>query len=201
LPLAAAFRGRFRAAVRRRTVTVLFGAALIASGCGGGERQDADEPSGTFKVEVNASFPTKQRLARQEQMVVEVRNTDSKAIPNVAVTIDPGFSARSNRADLADPNRPVWIVDDGPLGGGTAYTNTWALGDLPAGESKKFVWKVTPVRSGSYEVSYQVSAGLDGKAKADGDTRGSFDVNVSNKPSQARVDPDTGAVIRDDEEQ
>lgn len=185
--------------MRRTIVTALFGAALLVSGCGGGERQDADEPSGTFKVDVSASFPTEQRLARQEQMVVEVRNTDSKAIPNVAVTIQPGFSTRSNRADLADPNRPVWIIDDGPVGGGTAYTNTWALGELAAGQSKKFVWKVTPVRSGSYEVEYRVSAGLDGKAKADGDTAGTFNVSVSNKPAQARVDPETGAVIRDDE--
>ena len=185
--------------MRRGTFTGLFALAVVATGCGGGERQDADEPAGNFKVEVSADFPEKQRLARQEQMVVEVRNTDSKAIPNVAVTIEPGFSTRSERQDLADPNRPVWIVDDGPLGGGTAYTNTWALGALPAGESKKFVWKVTPVRSGAYEVGYRVSAGLDGKAKAEGEIDGSFDVRVSDKPSQARVDPETGEVIRNDE--
>ena len=181
----------------------MFALAVVAAGCGGGERQDADEPAGNFKVEVSADFPEKQRLARQEQMVVEVRNTDTKAIPNVAVTIEPGFSTRSERSDLADPNRPVWIVDDGPLGGGTAYTNTWALGNLPAGETRKFVWKVTPVRSGSYEVSYRVSAGLDGKAKAQGadgnQPEGSFDVSVSRRPAQARVDPETGKVIRDDE--
>src|SRR5690348_10147104 len=66
---AAFLRGRFRAAVRRRTVTALGAVALVAAGCGSGTRQDASEPLGTFKVDVvKASFPAKQRLARQEQL-------------------------------------------------------------------------------------------------------------------------------------
>jgi hypothetical protein len=191
--------------VRRRTFTGLCAVAVLVSGCGGGTRQDANEASGTFNVDVvSASFAEKQKLARQEQLVVEVRNADTKTIPNVAVTIDPGFAVRSNRQDLADPNRPVWIVDDGPLGGGTAYTNTWALGPLKAGETKKFVWKVTPVRSGSHEVRYHVAAGLNGKAKAQGAggkaAEGTFTVNISQKPSQATVDPETGKVIRNDDD-
>jgi hypothetical protein len=136
-------------------------------------------------------------------MVVEVRNSDTKTVGNLAVTIEPGFTMRSNREDLADPNRPVWIVDDGPVGGGTAYTNTWALGALKAGETRRFVWKVTPVRPGTHEVRFRVAAGLNGKAKAQtqggGAPEGSFNVTVSSKPSQATVDPETGAVIRDDE--
>ncbi|MCW2996584.1 MAG: hypothetical protein JWN65_133, partial [Solirubrobacterales bacterium] len=98
---------------------------------------------------------------------------------------------------------PVWIVDDGPLGGGTAYTNTWALGALKAGETKRFVWKVTPVQAGSHEVRFRVAAGLNGKAKAQAQggkvPEGSFDVTISPKPAQATVDPETGAVIRDDD--
>jgi hypothetical protein len=196
-------RGRFRAAVRRRTITGLCAVTVLASGCGGGDRQDKGEKSATYNVDVvTASFPAKQRLARQERMVVEVRNADTKTIPNVAVTVEPGFTTRSNRQDLADPNRPVWIVDDGPIGGGTAYTNTWALGALKAGETRKFVWKVTPVQSGSHEVRFRVAAGLNGKAKAQGQggnaAEGSFDVTISPKPAQATVDPDTGEVIRDD---
>lgn len=188
--------------MRRRTVTGLCAVAVVITGCSGGTRQDADEPEGTFNVDVvSATFPERQRLARQERLVIEVRNADTKTIPNVAVTIQPGFSVRSNRQDLADPNRPVWIVDEGPKGGGTAYTSTWALGELKAGESKRFVWKVTPVRSGSHEVGFRVAAGLDGRAKAQGDggnaAADSFDVKISDKPAQARVDPKTGKVIRD----
>lgn len=187
--------------MRRSIAIALSALATLAAGCGGGERQDADEPEGTFRVEVvDARFPADQRLAGQEELVVEVRNADTKRIPNVAVTLAPGFSARSERTDLAAPDRPVWIVDEGPTGGVTAYTNTWALGALEAGESKRFVWKVTPVRPGAHEVGWRVAAGLDGKARAEatagGAPEGVFNVSISGKPAQAHVDPETGEVIR-----
>ena len=174
--------------------------ALLASGCGGGERQDEDEPSGNYSVEVvEASFPAQQRLAEKVALRLRVRNADSKTIPNLAVTVN-GFSRRSQQPGLADPNRPVWVIDDGPRGGVTAYTNTWSLGKVRAGETKEFVWEVTPVKAGDYEVSYSVAAGLDGKAKAvlaGGDRpTGNFSVSVAREPDDARVDPDTGRVIR-----
>jgi hypothetical protein len=177
-------------------------AVLVASGCGGGgERQDEDEPRGDFPVEVvDASFPSGQRLAEQERLRLRIRNAGDKAIPNLAVTVD-GFGTRSEQPGLADPNRPVWVIDDGPRGGITAYTNTWALGRVPAGETKEFVWKVTPVKAGSFEVKYRVAAGLDGKARAVGSggerPAGTFSVNVSRKPDDARVDPDSGNVVRE----
>ena len=174
--------------------------ALVLAGCGGGERQDADEPEGNFSVDVvSAEFPEQQRLAEKVALRLRVRNTDSKAIPNLAVTVD-GFSRRSEQPGLADPSRPVWIVDDAPRGGVTAYTNTWALGRVPAGETKEFVWQVTPVKAGNFEVKYRVAAGLDGKAKAvlaGGDRpAGAFEVNISKEPDQSRVDPDTGEVVK-----
>lgn len=181
----------------------------VAAGCGGGKRQDADEPSGTFKVAVErASFPQRQRLAEQEELHVVVRNADSRTIPNVVVTItsdDPknptgGFTTRSQQAGLADPRRPIWIVDAGPTGGGTAYVGTWALGPLRAGQSRDFVWKVTAVQPGTHTVRYRVAAGLDGKARAESaggdEAAGAFRVDISGKPSQATVDPETGAVVR-----
>jgi hypothetical protein len=175
--------------------------AFAVAGCGGGERQDKNEPSGTFSMNVvKAAFPESQSLAKQEAMTISVKNTDSRAIPDLAVTVD-SFSTRSQQAGLADPERPVWIVDQGPTGGTTAYTNTWALGRVPPGATKTFEWKVTPVRAGTYRISYRVAAGLDGKAKArldGGDpVEGTFTVNVSKKPSQSRVDPESGEVIRD----
>lgn len=176
--------------------------ALLASGCGGGgERQDEDEQAGNWTVDVvDASFPTEQRLAEQVALRLRVRNADSSPLPNLAVTVD-GFDQRSEQPGLADPNRPVWIIDDAPRGGVTAYTNTWALGRVNAGETKEFVWRLTPVKAGRFEVKYRVSAGLDGKAKAvlEGGDRpaGSFAVSVAREPDQARVDPDTGDVVRD----
>jgi hypothetical protein len=185
----------------RRAAIALIAVSATASGCGGGDRQDKNEPAGTFNLDVpRADFPTKQRLAKQEELVVEVRNSDRRTIPDVAVTIDPGFTTREDRQDLADPNRPVWIVDSGPRGGTTAYTNTWALGALAPGAVKTFRWRVTPVRAGTFDVHFRVAAGLNGKAKAQGAggqlPEGSFTVKVSGKPAQATVNPETGAVVR-----
>jgi hypothetical protein len=132
-------------------------------------------------------------------MRIRVRNDSERPIPNIALTVD-GFSRRSEQAGLADANRPVWIIDDGPRGGVTAYTNTWALGQVPPGDTKTFEFHVTPVKAGSHEVSYRLSAGLDGKAKArvpgGGRPEGTFSVKVSREPAQSRVDPETGDVVR-----
>jgi hypothetical protein len=177
--------------------------ALALTGCGGGERQDADEPSGTFQVAVvRASFPTKQHLAQPERFVIAVRNTGHETVPNVAVTVS-SFAERSEQAGLADPERAVWIIDSSPSGGDTAYVNTWALGRLAPGQTRRFVWRVTAVKAGTHTVKWQVAAGLNGKAKAtlsgNRAPAGSVTVDVSKKPAQAHVDPETGKVVRDDE--
>jgi len=174
--------------------------ALVASGCGGGQRQDANEPRGTFNVAVvRGSFPLTQHIAKQSRLRISVRNTGSKTVPNVAVTVK-GLSFRDPQPDLADPNRPIWIIDAGPKGGDTAYVGTWALGSLAPGRVKTFEWKVTPTRPGVFDVSYEIAAGLNGKAQArtSGGQRpgGSFTVRVSGKPADARVDPVTGKVVR-----
>jgi hypothetical protein len=176
-------------------------AALAVAGCGGGERQDAAEPSGTFEVDVvSANFPTKQHLAQPERFVIAVRNSGQKTVPNVAVTVS-SFAERSEQAGLADSQRAVWIIDDSPRGGQTAYTNTWALGRLAPGQTRRFVWRVTAVQSGTHTVKWQVAAGLNGKAKAtlsgNRAPAGSVTVDVSDKPGQARVDPKTGKVVRE----
>lgn len=176
-------------------------AALLAlSGCGGGEKQqDEKEPEGNFTVDVDATFPSKQAIAQREKLKISVRNTDSKAIPNVAITVD-SFAKPSKRSDLADRDRPVWILEDGPKGGDTAYTNTWALGRLKPGASRTFTWRVTAIQPGRHTIKYRVAAGLNGKAKAQLDggqvPEGSFTVDVSRKPSPSTVDPETGEVVR-----
>src|SRR5438270_6281752 len=67
----------------RRTMscTVVAGvaASVVLSACGGGQRQDVSEPSGTFHVQVTtASFPTSQRLSQHTHLVIAVRNTGNK---------------------------------------------------------------------------------------------------------------------------
>jgi len=183
-------------------------AAALASGCGGGERQDADEPSGTFKVAVvKASFAKHQRLSDDAVMRIVVRNAGAQTIPNIAVTVtndddakgSAGFATRSADTTLSDPSRPLWIVDKGPHGGDTAYVSTWALGPLPAGRTRVFEWHVTPMVAGTHSLRWHVAAGLNGKAIArtrDGsDAAGTFHVTVSRKPQVAVVDPETGDVV------
>jgi hypothetical protein len=177
-------------------------AALAVPGvaaCGGGARQDAAEPSKTYRMAiVRSSFPARQRLAAPARLVVVVRNTGRATVPNVAVTVE-SFSARSERSDLADAQRPVWVIDRPPAGSTTAYTNTWALGRLPAGATKRFVWRVTPVQTGTHRLRYRVAAGLAGRAKAVlADNRAperELTVQISSRPAPARVDPETGAVV------
>ena len=188
--------------MRRGRSYALAGIATAAlAGCGGDTpRQDADEPKGTWTVDVDAEFPSSQRISQPATMKITVRNRDDRTLPNVAVTVD-SFSRRASQANLADAERPIWVVDDGPRGGQTAYVNTWTLGRMGPGQTKTFEWKVTPVEAGNYRLTYKVAAGLDGRAKArlaGGEVpRGTFDVTVSRAPSQSRVDPDSGEVIRD----
>jgi hypothetical protein len=185
-----------------------FATALLVTGCGGGPRQDANEPKGTYKLEIaDAKFPVSQSIAQSSTMSISVRNSDSKSAPNVAVTVetDPGkpgegtaaFGQRADDSRLADPERPVWVVDDGPKGGDSAATNTWALGPLKAGQTKEFRWKVTAVEPGSYTIRYRVAPGLAGRARIarGGRTDGSFKVQIQDKPVTARVD-DNGKVVR-----
>jgi len=64
-------------------------ASFALAACGGGERQDVDEPEGEFPVAiVNAEFPAKQRLAQTPELLLSVRNDGDETIPDLAVTIN-----------------------------------------------------------------------------------------------------------------
>jgi hypothetical protein len=205
-----------------RTCLIVAGAGLglALSGCGGGSNQAASEPSGNFTVNVKrATFPPSQRLAQHTHMVIAVHNAGSKAIPNVAVTIcnvtcaypapkgqgssSQAFAANINQSYVANPSRPLWIIDRAPgrcgyscLNGGqgaavTAYANTWALGRLAPGKTARFDWAVTAVQAGQHVVAWQVAAGLNGKAKAvlaNGSApHGTFAVQVKTAPARSYV--------------
>ena len=188
--------------------------AALASGCGGSER-NAREVKGIYRVEVlRAHFPAKQAIAHDTKLSMIVRNAGTKTIPNVAVTLD-SFYYTSTYPKLSVNKRPVWIVNTGPGataigppvrseevnppgGGETAYVNTWALGALAPGQSKRFVWKVTPVKAGLHTVHYSVAAGLDGKAVArlagGGRPAGRFIASIAPKPQATHVNPETGRI-------
>ncbi len=182
---------RRTATMRALMLAILALALFAAAGCGGGEKQDADEDEGTWRVEVvDASFPGRQRLADESELRIKVRNADNRAIPNLSVTVD-GFSMRKENLDQSDPQRPIWTVEEGPGNASTAYTDTWAVGTVPKGQTRTLVWKVSAVRAGTYTLRFRVGAGLDGKAKAvstDGSApSGSFIARVSEKPHPVQV--------------
>ncbi len=184
-------------------------------GCGGGERQDENEPEGEFAVEVvDASFPDEQKLAQSSDLEITVRNAGDRAIPNVAVTVDGLDYKKADDPSLADRTRPVFALngvpveiggfpeakDAAPRGCDTAYVNTWACGPLKPGREKTFKWSVTAVRAGPYKVAWQVAAGLDGKAKAvaagGGEApRGTFSGSVSDEAPDVRVADDGKTVV------
>jgi hypothetical protein len=180
-------------------------AALALAACGEDEqRQDAAEPEGEFPVEVvSADFPAEQRLAKTRDLRLELRNAGEEAIPDLTVTIrtDDGeaagpFEVVAKQEGLADPNRPVWILEEGypkcasdapalnppclrskrftaaeldsaqPAGAQTAAPDTFSFGTLEPGESLTAIWRVTPVQPGRHTVRYRVAAGLHGKARA-----------------------------------
>jgi hypothetical protein len=152
--------------VRASGVAFAAVAALAITACGG-SAQDAHEPSGNFKVAiVKHSFPSKQKLAKRSTLVIAVKNIDNRPLPNPSVTIN-SFNRNSSQADLADPSRPVFVVNRGPRGGETANQATSAFGrELRPGQVAVFKWSVTAVQAGRYKIGWTVSAGLFGKAVA-----------------------------------
>lgn len=109
------------------------GTALAVSACGGssGDAAGPGAVHGRFPVAVTARFARVQRLAQHTSLVISVRNTGRRALPDVAVTICETSCAPSTRpnrgtaaqafgydiavaANTADPSRPLWIVNRGP---------------------------------------------------------------------------------------
>jgi hypothetical protein len=188
---------------------------VIASGCGGGSRQDAGEAKRSFTMAiVSASFPTKQAVARPARMVLRVRNTGTRTVPDVAITVD-SFNYTATTPELAANKRPVWAIEQGPGAtasppvqsqevsapgsGQTAYVNTWALGRLAPGRTQTFSWLVVPVKPGAHTVRFAVAAGVAGRARAalssGGAVQGRFTVNIAPAPPITHVDPKTGKLV------
>jgi hypothetical protein len=122
--------------------TFFGGLAVVAAvaGCGGGSPQNANAPSGRFPVQVSTRFPAAQRLAEHTHLVIAVRNTGNKPIPNVSVTICnvtcrypapagegtsvAAFSYYLNMQGVGNHSRPVWVVErpPGACSGASGYS-------------------------------------------------------------------------------
>ena len=195
--------------------------ALAVPGCGGGSRQDANEPSATYPVRlVSKSFPRNQSLAKDSTMEIVVQNAGTKMIPMISVTVKCGsalggsFSTVTQDPNVADPERPQFVVnkiptatervnpplDPAPLERSSAYVDTYPLGPLGARHTATFMWDVSAVKAGPYRLCWRVNAGLYGKAKAVAASgsppiAGVFSGVVSNKAPKATVGPDGRSII------
>jgi hypothetical protein len=156
-----------------RRALVVAALAVLAGGCGGGGRQDADEPSGTFRLEiVGVWFPARQHVAEPVVLRLRVRNADRRPLPNVAVTV----LARG----ASDSLGPVWALHEGPVGGETAEPGVWDAGPLSSGQAKTLTWRLVAARPGDYTIAYRVLPGLTGDARAArGHTGGTLRVRIT----------------------
>jgi hypothetical protein len=192
-------------------------AALVAA-CGSDESSDASETAGTYPVKiVAAEFPAQQRLGETALLHLGVRNSGRKALPTLTVTISVGgeegrnsslpFGYRDPQPGIAQPDRPVWALaasyprlngSNERAGAETASPKTFAFGPLKPGATADAVWKVSAVRSGKWEVFYEVGAGLGGTAKAETapgtQAGGSFVTEISEVPPDTEV-KDNGEVV------
>jgi hypothetical protein len=122
------------------TVAAL-GATIAITACGSGARQDATAPTGSYHVRVTtAAFPSSQHLAERTHLTLAIRNTGSKTIPDVVVTICnttckypapvgqgtsvAAFAKYLSTPGIANHSRPVWVVEEPPgsCKGSTGYS-------------------------------------------------------------------------------
>jgi hypothetical protein len=191
--------------------------ALSLAACGGSS-SDANEGEGTYRVKVtDASFPTEQHLGQTYLLELDVRNTGRKTIPaltiNVSIKGKQGedstlpFGIRDPQPELAQPDRPVWVLAAhypkfaGVTANGGAETSnpkTFDFGPLKKGATANTVWKLSAVKAGSYTIVYGVEAGLSGGTKAETGggvaPGGSVTVKISSAARNTEVN-DSGEVV------
>jgi hypothetical protein len=201
-------RSRLRVLAAGTFATAL---ALSIAACGGGSSSDANQAAGDFPVKVaSATFPTRQRLGQTSLMRLGIRNTGRKALPALTVTISIAgkqgqtstipFAIHDPQPDLAQPDRPVWVLaahypkfagSSEPGGAETSNQRTFDFGPLKPGATANVVWKLSAVKTGHYVLLYNVDAGLGGQTKAKtagGATPGgSFSVRIGSAPYNTEV--------------
>ncbi len=206
---------------RRQALAASVAAGLLTlsiAACGSESSSDSNEPAGKYPVKiVTAEFPAKQRLGETTLLRLGVRNTGDKTLPSLTVTFSVGgkegrdstlpFGYRDPAPGIAQPDRPVWVLSARyPRANGSAETagaetsslKTFAFGPLKPGKTTEAVWKLNAVRSGKYDVFYEVGAGLNGDAKAETvpgtQAGGSFAAEISSVPPETEV-KDNGEVV------
>jgi hypothetical protein len=113
-------------------------------------------------------FPKRQFLGTPTNFTLRVRNTDTRDIPQLIVTID-GLRTEVKQVGAASEVRPIWLTQEVDYANVTPYNSALAssynLGTLAAGDVKTYTVKLTPLRRGNHKVSYALAGDLFGKAE------------------------------------
>jgi hypothetical protein len=193
--------------------------ALALAACGDDSSDSGTaRASGSYEAQVvTAEFPKRQRLGQTTLLRLGVRNEGERAIPALTTTFaiagEEGrdsklpFGFRNPQPDLAQPDRPVWVLSEkyprlagspDPAGAQSSNAKTFDFGRLEPGEAVEAVWQLNAVKAGRFELLYEVGVGLDGGATAEtpsgGDPGGSFAVRITDVPPETVV-TDSGQVI------
>lgn len=192
---------------------------LFVGACGGGgDSSTHEEAEGKFEVAVVKShFPLDQHAGQTSELRIAVRNDGDHAVPALTVTISVGgeqgetsslpFGYHDPQPELAQPDRPVWVLAEGyphvgsseERGGARSSSpKTFDFGELEPNQTVEGVWKLSAVRVGDFDLTYEIGAGLGGKATAEtasgGVPRGSFPVTISDEPVDVEV-TDDGKIV------
>jgi hypothetical protein len=184
--------------------------AVLLAACGGSS-SDNNEPAGNYPVKVaEASFPSKQFVGQTSLMKIDIENTGKKTVPSLTVTVNImgkegegaqiPFAVHDPQPGLATNARPVWVLaatyprlagSTEPGGAATASDRTYSFGPVKPGKSVEAVWKLSAVRAGKYTLGYEISAGLNGEAKATttsgGTPGGTFVTDISTELPETEV--------------
>jgi hypothetical protein len=212
--------GRHSRHTRLQAIATGFAALAVAAllGACGSTSSSEGEPTGTFQVKVTeASFPTSQKLGQTSLLKLRIRNTGKRTVPALTVSftiagkegVDSSlpFAVRDPQPELAQPERPVWVLaqtyprlhgSSKPGGASTSSPKTFGLGELKPGAATDAVWKLSAVRSGKYTLLYSIDAGVGGKAKAKTDNGvrpgGSFATEIDERLPETEV-TDSGEIV------
>lgn len=217
-------RGTERHSRRTRLQAIATGlvaltAAALLGACGGGnDSSKREEPTGTFAVKVTeARFPAVQELGQTSLLRLGIRNTGKRTVPGLSatftiagkqgVTSSLPFGVQDPQPELAQPDRPVWVLAETyprlhgssePGGASTANRKTFDFGEVEPGEEVRAVWKLSAVRAGKYTLLYTINAGAGGNAKAKTDggviPGGSFTAEITERLPETEV-TDDGEIV------
>lgn len=166
---------------------------------------------------MKSEFPPEQHLGQTSLMKIAVRNTGDKAAPAVTITVGVGgeqgetsslpFGIHDAQPELAQPDRPVWVLEEGyphvgssdERGGAkTSSPKTFDFGELEPGQTVEGVWKLSAVKKGHFELGWRVDGGIGGKSKVEtaaGEVpRGTFPVEISDAAVDVEV-TDSGEIV------